>query len=59
MDKEIIKMLLTLMIIVSYFMNLLVMFCYNAIDILLANVGVWLIIILIILGFKFVDWLND
>lgn len=57
--KEITKILLMINIIVSYFMNLLFIFCYKPINILIANVCVWVILILIILGFKFVEWLDD
>ena len=59
MDKDSIKFLLNVMIIVCYFCNFLFMFCYEPLDILIGNIVVWVIITLIILGFAFVDWLDN
>lgn len=59
MDKEIIKLLLIITITVCYFVNLLVMFERSPLNLLIVNIGVWLLIIAIILCLKFVDWLND
>lgn len=59
MDKEIIKIMSILYVIVCYFVNLMCMFCYKPLEILIANVVVLLILIAIFLGFRIVDWLND
>lgn len=59
MDKELIKILFGLNIITSYFINLLVMFCYKPISVLIANIAVWIILILIVLGFAIKEWLDD
>lgn len=59
MDKKIIKLLLIITITVCYFVNLLVMFECSPLNLLIVNIGVWLLIIAIILCLKFVDWLND
>lgn len=57
--KPIIKMFLIVNLIVCYFVNLICMFDAKPIDILIANIIVWLIIILIPLGIAFVLWLID
>ena len=59
MDKEIIKMILMIMIITCYFVDLsLLLFC-PPLALLIANVISWLIIIVIIIGFAFVEWLSN
>ena len=58
MNKEILKTLLIIVITVCYFANLYLMFCYNPLEILIANFIIFGFIIIIILGFKFIDWLN-
>lgn len=59
MDKEIIKVLLILMFIICYFANLVCMFEYEPLELLIANGCVWLIVILIFAGIAFTLWLND
>lgn len=59
MDKGILKIELIVTLIVSYFTTLLVIFCYKPMDILIANIMIWLLMIILNLGFKFVDWLDD
>lgn len=59
MDKQLIKELLIFMIVASYFINLLVVSLCGLFEVLIANVVVWLILVLLILGFRFVCWLND
>lgn len=57
--KEIIKVLLMVTIIVCYFGNLVFMFCYQPLPILIANVIIFVIMILVLLGIAFVEWLNN
>lgn len=57
--KIIIKVLFTANLIVCYFVNLICMFDTKPSEILIANVVVWLIIIMIPIGIAFVFWLND
>lgn len=58
MNKEIIKMVLILTIIVCYFADLtLLLFC-PPLELLIANGIIWLIIIVIIIGVVFVEWLK-
>lgn len=58
MDKEILKALIIIVITVCYFANLYLMFCYNPLEILIANIGMFGVLIILILVFKFIDWLN-
>lgn len=57
MDKEIIKMILMVMIITCYFVDLSFLLFCPPLVLLIANVISWLIIIVIIIGFAFVEWL--
>lgn len=57
--KELIKIVCMVMIIVTYFLNFIFMFMYEPLEILISEIVVWLILILIILGIVFVNWLND
>ena len=57
--KPIIKYLLIANLIVCYFVNLFCMFDAKPLDILIANIIVWLLMIIIPLGIAFAFWLND
>lgn len=59
MGKEAIKIVLMITIIACYFVNLLVMFCVNPINILIANLIIWGVMIASSLGLAFIEWLND
>lgn len=57
--KPIMRVLLLANLIVCYFVNLICMFMNKPFEILIANIVVWLIMIIIPLGIAFVFWLND
>ena len=57
--KIVIKVLLLTNLIVCYFVNLFCMFDAKPTEILIANIIVWLIMIIIPLGIAFAFWLND
>lgn len=57
--KEVIKIVCMVMIIVTYFLNFIFMFMFEPLEILISEIVIWLILILIILGIAFVNWLND
>ena len=59
MNKEILKTILIIVITVCYFANLYLMFCFNQLEILVANIIIFGVVIIIILGFKFIDWLDE
>lgn len=57
--KEVIKMVCMITIIVEYFLNFIFMFLFNPLDILISEIAIWLLLILMLLGIAFVNWLND
>ena len=57
--KPIIKCLLIANLIVCYFVNLFCMFLDKPLEILIANIIAWLLMIIIPLGIAFAFWLND
>lgn len=57
--KPIIKCLLIAILIVCYFINLICMFSVKPLEILIANIIIWLLMIMIPLGIAFAFWLND
>lgn len=59
MDKEVVKIMIIIISIIGYLMNLVFMFFYKPFDILISNIIIWLMCFVIMIGFKFVDWLND
>lgn len=59
MDKEVVKIMIIIISIIGYLMNLIFMFFYKPFDILISNIIIWLMCFVIMIGFKFVDWLND
>lgn len=56
--KPIIKVLLIVTLIFSYFINLTYMFSEKLLNILIANIIIWLSIIVILLGITFEKWLK-
>lgn len=59
MNKKTLKTILVIVITVCYFANLYLMFCFNQLEILVANIIIFGVVIIIILGFKFIDWLDE
>lgn len=57
--KEDLKKMLIIMLISCYFVNLIVMFFYPSLEILIANIIAWLVIVLCFFGIAFVFWLNN
>lgn len=56
--KPTIKVVLTVTLIFSYSINLIYMFRDKPLNILIANIIVWLLIIVILLGVVFEEWLK-
>lgn len=59
MDKEVIKILLIITLVSCYLVDMFAIFYSKPLDILIANINVWVIMIAMIIGFVFVEWLND
>ena len=57
--KPIIKCLLIANLMVCYFVNLFGMFVAKPLEILIANIIAWLLMIIIPLGIAFAYWLNN
>ena len=57
--KEVLKILLLTGLGVMYFGNLFFMFVYKPLDILIANIIIWVLIFVIPGIIAFIDWLND
>lgn len=57
--KEVLKLLLLVSLPTMYFGNLYLMFNYEPLTILMANIVVWVIIFAIPGIIAFIDWLND
>lgn len=56
--KEFMKMLSIMGILVGYFINLVLMFTGKHMELLVANVGTWLFILVVPLIIIYVSWLN-
>lgn len=59
MDKKVIKTMIIILSIFGYLMNLVFIFFCKPFDILMSNIILWLMCFLIMICFKFVEWLND
>lgn len=56
--KPIIKVILIVTLIISYFINLIYMFIDKPLNILIANIIIWLLTIVMLLGVVFEEWLK-
>lgn len=59
MDKEDLKTILIIGVVSCYLVSLILLLFVEPLELFIANIAVWLIIIILFLGFKFIDWLND
>lgn len=59
MDKEDLKAILIIGVVSCYLVSLILLLFVEPLELFIANIAVWLIIIILFLGYKFIDWLND
>lgn len=59
MDKEDLKIILIIGVVSCYLVSLILLLFVEPLESFIVNIAVWLIIIILFLGFKFIDWLND
>ena len=59
MDKEDLKIILIIGIVSCYLVSLVLLLFVEPLVLFIINIAIWLMIIILFLGFKFIDWLND
>ena len=59
MDKEDLKIILIIGIVSCYLVSLMLLLFVEPLVLFIVNIAIWLMIIILFLDFKFIDWLND
>lgn len=59
MKKQTIKETLLITIIPNYFFNLLAMFFISQLEVLIANILLWIFVFTLLIGFYVIDWLGE